>query len=126
MNIQSGFFFFFYVFKKNLLIYLAASGLCCIMWDLLLRHVGLVALWHMGILVPQPGIKPAMPALQGGFLTTGPTRKVLHLEFYGNISLPLNLASLHFPIPNLFHLLHLISWLRKSIFKNFHKLLTPE
>ena len=25
-----------------------------------------------GILVPQPGIKPESPALQGGFLTTGP------------------------------------------------------
>ena len=24
-----------------------------------------------GILVPQPGIKPASPAMQGGFLTTG-------------------------------------------------------
>jgi len=27
------------------------------------------------ILVPQPGIKPASPALQGGFLTTGPEGK---------------------------------------------------
>ena len=105
MNIRS-FVFLFMAFKKNSLIYLAVSGLCCIMWDLLLQHVALVALWHMGILVPQAGIKSAMPALQGGFLTTGPTRKVLHLEFYGNVSLPLNLASLHFPIPNLFHLLH--------------------
>ena len=25
-----------------------------------------------GILVPKPGIEPASPALQGGFLTTGP------------------------------------------------------
>ena len=27
------------------------------------------------ILVPQPGIKPMSPALQGGFLTTGPPAK---------------------------------------------------
>ena len=28
-----------------------------------------------GILVPQPGIKPVSPALEGGFLTTGPPGK---------------------------------------------------
>jgi len=28
-----------------------------------------------GILVPQPGIKPAFPALEGRFLTTGPLGK---------------------------------------------------
>ena len=28
-----------------------------------------------GILVPQPGIKPESPPLQGGFLTTGPPGK---------------------------------------------------
>ena len=28
-----------------------------------------------GILVPQPGIQPACPALEGGFLTTGPPGK---------------------------------------------------
>ena len=28
-----------------------------------------------GILVPQPGIKPASPALEGGYLTTGPPGK---------------------------------------------------
>ena len=32
-----------------------------------------------GILVPQLRIKPAIPALQGGFLTTGTTREVLAL-----------------------------------------------
>ena len=30
-----------------------------------------------GILVPQPGIEPTSPALQGGFLTTGPPGKFL-------------------------------------------------
>ena len=28
-----------------------------------------------GILVPQPGIEPTSPALEGGFLTTGPPEK---------------------------------------------------
>ena len=28
-----------------------------------------------GILVPRPGIEPLSPALQGGFLTTGPPGK---------------------------------------------------
>ena len=32
-----------------------------------------------GILVPRPGIKPASPALEGGFLTTGPPGKLLLL-----------------------------------------------
>ena len=70
-----------------------------------------------GILVPQPGIKSVMPVLQGRFLTTGLTRKVLHLEFYGNVSLPLNLASLHFLIPNLFHLLHFDQLVKKVSFQ---------
>ena len=46
------FFFFF----------LAALGLCCSMMFSL----------SCGILVPQPGIKPASPALEGKFLITGP------------------------------------------------------
>ena len=31
----------------------------------------LVVLWHVGILVPHPGIEPACPALEGAFLTIG-------------------------------------------------------
>ena len=34
-----------------------------------------------GILVPQPGIKPASPALEGRFLTTGPPEKSPYLFF---------------------------------------------
>ena len=34
-----------------------------------------------GILVPQPGIEPKSPALQGGFLTTEPPGKVSRMGF---------------------------------------------
>ena len=34
-----------------------------------------------GILVPGPGIEPVSPALQGGFLTTGPPGKSQHCTF---------------------------------------------
>ena len=34
-----------------------------------------------GILVPQPGIEPKSPALQGGFLTTEPPDKVSRMGF---------------------------------------------
>ena len=36
-----------------------------------LWQVSLVALWHVGILVPHPEVEPLSPALQGRFLTTG-------------------------------------------------------
>ena len=35
-----------------------------------------------GILVPQPGLEPTSPALQGRFLTTGPPGKFLRVTFY--------------------------------------------
>ena len=44
--------------------YLAVLGLSCDMWNPCYRA--------RGILVPRPGIKLAYPALEGGFLTTGP------------------------------------------------------
>ena len=37
-----------------------------------------------GILVPRPGIEPAFPALEGGFLTTGPPGKSLLFVFLKN------------------------------------------
>ena len=65
-----------------LLIYSAASSLSCVMQDLSSRHMDLVVTGPglscstaCGILVPQLGIKPASPALQGRFLTTGPLGK---------------------------------------------------
>ena len=61
-------------FKKYLFIYLAVSGLSCGTRDLLLWRAGSVVMVHglifpvaCGILVPQPGIEPATPALEGGF-----------------------------------------------------------
>ena len=33
-----------------------------------------------GTLVPQPGVKPVSPALQGRFLTTGPPEKSQQIE----------------------------------------------
>ena len=61
------------------------TGLSCARKDLLrdlsrdlsLWFVGLVALRHVGILVPQPGIEPTPPALQGGFLIIGLPQKPL-------------------------------------------------
>ena len=61
------------------------------------RARGLCSLWHTGslveahrlscpmacgILVPQPGIEPASPALEGVFLTTGPPGKSPSRSFY--------------------------------------------
>ena len=56
-----------YLFKKKF-IYLAMLGLSFGPWAFSITH---------GILVPQPGIEPTSPALEGGFLTTGPPEKFL-------------------------------------------------
>ena len=91
---------------------MAASGLSCSTRDLLCstqaslvavpglstcgawapEHVGSVVVVcglscpvACGILVPQPGIKPASPALEGGLLTTGPPGKsqdIVHSLFH--------------------------------------------
>ena len=64
------------------LLFLAVLGLSCGTQDLQLWHAGsvVVALGlscpvACGILVPRPGIEPTSPALEGGFLTTGPPGK---------------------------------------------------
>ena len=69
------------VFLKNIFIYLAALGLTCSTWDLLLQYAGSVVVPHWfscpaacGILVCQSGMEPTPHALRGGFLTTGPPR----------------------------------------------------
>ena len=76
-------FFFFLTF-----IYFAALGLSCGTRNLSLPCAGfsLVAARGLscpaarGILVPQPGMEPTSPALEGGFLTTGPREKPLLLN----------------------------------------------
>ena len=65
------------------------------MQELLLHHLDPLLWWEgsvvvayglsglaCGILVPWPGIEPAYPALQGGFLATGPLGKSLMFFFY--------------------------------------------
>ena len=64
---------FSFCYLKN--IYLVALGMC----DLLLWLAGCPM--ACGILVPPPGIEPMSPALQGGFLTTGPLGKSLFFVF---------------------------------------------
>ena len=55
-----------YLLKKYYFIYLAMLGLSFGTWAFPIA---------CGILVPQPGIEPTSPALEGGFLTTGPPEK---------------------------------------------------
>ena len=38
-----------------------------------------------GISVPQPGLEPKSPALEGGLLTTGPSRKFLKYSLKMNV-----------------------------------------
>ena len=65
-------------------LFLAALFLSCDMRDFFFLVHGLLSktVAHgfscpeaYGILVPGPGVKPASPALEGGFLTTGPPGK---------------------------------------------------
>ena len=57
---------------KGLFIYFLIFIWLC--WVLVEVH-GLSCFPACGILAPQPGIEPAFPALQGGFLNTGPPGK---------------------------------------------------
>ena len=57
---------------------LAAPGLSCDMRDLGVAH-RLSCSATCGIRVPQPGVRPTFSALQGRFLTTGPSEKPLLL-----------------------------------------------
>ena len=79
-------FFLLKHFFKKIFLYLSSSGLSCCSQDLSLRYMDSVAEAHglscpdaRGILAPQPGIEPACPALQGGFLTAGQSREFQHL-----------------------------------------------
>ena len=85
------------IFKMLIyLIYLAASSLSCFMQYLSLWHSASLVTVHglncsepHGILVPGPGIEPMSPALQGGFLTTGPPGR--SLEKFLKLSMPRDL-----------------------------------
>ena len=46
-----------------------------------------------GILVPQPGIEPTSPALQGIFLTTGPPGKSLLLTYFNKSNICVQLPN---------------------------------
>ena len=61
--------------------FLVVLGLCCGAQASLLVAHGLSSHAAHGILVHWPGIEPTSPALEGGFLTTGPPRKSLLIFF---------------------------------------------
>ena len=67
----------------------------------LVQCTSLVALRHVGILVPRLWVKPISPELEGGFLTTGPPGKSASLGsiFMGKI---LQAILLVFSIPLIF------------------------
>ena len=48
-----------------------SAGAYCSVWASLVVALRLSCLSVCGISVPQPGIEPESPALEGGFLTTG-------------------------------------------------------
>ena len=84
-----------FIFKFLFVYFLVALGLRCSTWILIVSFgilncttqsldvavgskvvvCGLSCSAACGILVPQSGIEPVFPALQGGFLTTGPPGK---------------------------------------------------
>jgi len=82
------------------------AGFCsCSTWTL--EYTGSVVVAHelscsvaRGILVPQPGMKPVSPALQGTFLTTGPPGKPPTNLFH--TSLPLHMLFLGQRCPSLY------------------------
>ena len=69
-----GSFFLFFFFKSS---DFNSIWLC---WLLVVAH-GLSCSLAYGPLVLRPGIEPMSPALQGGFLTTGPPREVPNSSF---------------------------------------------
>ena len=88
-----------FAFSNKFKDFLAASGFSCGRWDLLCCGVkapelagsavvvnGFSCSQACGIFVPQTSIKSASPALEGGFLTTGPqgspSNKFLMFDFF--------------------------------------------
>ena len=60
---------------------------------------GLSCLAARGILDPGPGIEPSSPALEGGFLTTGPPGKSLDYKLLENGLSPVFSSPPEFPAP---------------------------
>ena len=85
-----------YIFLEIYLAVLGPSCGLCVMWDLSLRQVdslvvgaGSVVVAHGAscstacrVLVPQPGIEPTSPPLQGVLLITGPPGKSQYKVFF--------------------------------------------
>ena len=66
---------FSFLLFECLFLYLTSLGLTLQHTGSVVAVCGLSCSTAYGILVPWPGIEPSSPALQGGFLTTGPPGK---------------------------------------------------
>ena len=110
----------------------SARDLCCGMQDLSLWHTGSLVVAHglscpeaCGILVPRPGIEPASPALEGGFLTTGPPGKSPGMRSWwrhtANILVPRELALILFQsrMKTIFFLMHSVNASEIPGWRNF-------
>ena len=75
--IESFFFFFFLYWVLTV-----TQDLHCSSWASLVVAHGLSCLVVCGVLVPQPGIKPTSPALEGRFLATGPPYSLIVSSYY--------------------------------------------
>ena len=67
------------------------QDLGCILWEFSMQRMNFPGMARRlscsmlgGILVPRPGIEPMCPALQSGFLTTGPPRKSLCYIYFNH------------------------------------------
>ena len=105
---------FFFPFNSLILfIYLGCAGsmlqtqaLCCAVQTSLAVARGLSCPMACGILVPQPGIEPMSPALEGGFFMSGPPGKSQEfLRVLENLSLSPHICvcSTLQDMPNCFH-----------------------
>ena len=119
---------------------MAVPGLSCSTQDLLLIHARSLTVTRglsgsvveacelsyssaCRILVPQTGIKPMFPALQGRFLTTGPPGKFRYCNFYKFTAATVHQASLSEPFFQ-HHLLTLCLcrvWIILAKFQTLHK-----
>ena len=73
--------------------------------------MGLVALWHEGILVPGLEIEPMSPVLAGRFFPTGPPGKSQGLSVFKSASLLCFVTILHPLCPQLFLFIYfLLCW----------------